>query len=134
MAERRGEFVNGCRLVYPMEDQAMRYLNLAANTMFGAAFSFVLDQRIKDTLCGTKVLKRTDYRRIADGRHVFGEMDPFGDFDLLFGAARLGLKIVEMPVRYYARTYGTTQIQRFRHGVMLAGMLAKGVRHFKLAR
>jgi glycosyltransferase involved in cell wall biosynthesis len=134
MSERRGEFVNGCRLVYPMEDQAMRHLNLAANKLFGSAFSFVLDQRIKDTLCGTKVLKRVDYERIAANRHVFGGLDPFGDFDLLFGAARLGLKLVEMPVRYYARTYGETQIQRFRHGALLAGMLAKGIRHFKIAR
>lgn len=134
IAERRGDFVNGCRLVYQMEDQAMRHLNLVANKLFGTAFSWVLDQRIKDTLCGTKVLRRVDYERIAADRAVFGDFDPFGDFDLLFGAARLGLKMVEMPVRYAARTYGETQIQRFRHGVLLAQMLVKGATFFKVDR
>ena len=134
LAENRGEFVNGSRLVYQMEDQAMRLLNLAANHFFGVAFSKVLGQPLKDTLCGTKVLRRTDYLRIAAGRDVFGDFDPFGDFDLLFGAARLGLHIVEIPVRYAARTYGETQISRFRHGLMLFGMLGRGVRHFSLGK
>lgn len=132
LSERRGEFINGSRLVYQMEDQAMRLLNLAANKFFGMAFTHVLNQPIKDTLCGTKVLLRHDYERIARNRHVFGELDPFGDFDLLFGAARLGLRIVEIPVRYKARTYGETQIQRFRHGLMLFQMLGRGIKHFKL--
>ncbi len=112
----------------------MRLLNLAANHFFGVAFGKVLGQPLKDTLCGTKVLRRTDYLRIAAGRDVFGDFDPFGDFDLLFGAARLGLHIVEIPVRYAARTYGETQISRFRHGLMLFGMLGRGVRHFSLGK
>jgi len=132
IAERRGELVNGCRLVYQMEDQAMRHLNLIANKFFGSAFSWVMNQRVKDTLCGTKVMRKTDYERIVAGRHVFGDFDPFGDFDLLFGAARLGLKIAEMPVRYKARTYGETQIHRFRHGMLLFAMLGKGIRFFKM--
>lgn len=134
LAEGRGEFINGCRLIYQQEDQAMRILNLMANKFFGAAFSYVLDQRLKDTLCGTKVLLRTDYQRIVDNRHHFGDFDPFGDFDLLFGAARLGLRIAEIPVRYRARTYGSTQINRFRNGLQLFQMLGVAWHHFKFKR
>jgi len=134
VAERRGEMINGCRLVYQQEDQAMRFLNLVANKMFGAAFSYVLDQQIKDTLCGTKVLRRSDYLRIEQNRHLFGDVDPFGDFDLLFGAARLGLRMVEIPVRYKARAYGATQIHRFRNGLQLAYMLGVATHRFKLMR
>src|SRR5690606_3892726 len=95
-----GEFVNGSRLVYGMENKAMRFLNLIANYLFGVGFSWLLGQRIKDTLCGTKVLCKTDYERIAQNRSYFGDFDPFGDFDLLFGAAKQNLKIVDMPVHY----------------------------------
>jgi len=118
----RGEFINGCRLVYPMEKEAMRFLNLLANKFFGLYFSFLLGQRLKDTLCGTKVLYKTDYEKIKANRAYFGDFDPFGDFDLLFGAAKLNLKIVEVLVRYRERTYGTTQISRFQHGWLLLKM------------
>jgi hypothetical protein len=118
-----GEFINGSRLVYPMEANAMQFANLVANKGFAVIFSFLLGQRIKDTLCGTKVLTRDQYRLIAANRAYFGDFDPFGDFDLLFGAARLGLKIVEVPVHYRERTYGTTNIQRWRHGLLLARMV-----------
>ena len=120
---RHGEFINGSRLVYPMEDRAMRFINMLGNKFFAAAFSFVLGQRLKDTLCGTKVLWRRDYERIAANRAYFGEFDPFGDFDLLFGASRLGLKIVELPVRYASRVYGDTNISRWTHGALLLRML-----------
>jgi hypothetical protein len=125
-AIRRGqaEFVNGVRLVYPMEKQAMRLINLAGNKFFGAAFSYLLGQPIRDTLCGTKVLWRRDYHRVAANRSYFGDFDPFGDFDLLFGAAKLGLKIVDLPVRYRERTYGTTNINRWSHGWLLLKMVA----------
>jgi hypothetical protein len=119
----KAEFVNGSRLVYPMEKKAMRFFNVLANKFFAAAFSFVLGQRLKDTLCGTKVLSRAHYKRLAATREFFGDFDPFGDFDLLFGAARMGLKIVEIPVHYHERTYGTTNIQRWRHGLILLRML-----------
>ena len=99
IANGKGEFINGCRLVYPMESQAMRVLNLIGNKFFGLAFSWILNQRIKDTLCGTKVLFRHEYERIAANRHYFGDFDPFGDFDLLFGASKLNLHIVEIPIR-----------------------------------
>jgi len=118
----KGEFINGCRLVYPMEKQAMRFLNLIANKFFGVLFSFLLGQRLKDTLCGTKVLFKKDYELIKNNRSYFGDFDPFGDFDLLFGAAKLNLKIVEVNVRYKDRQYGTTQISRFRHGWLLIKM------------
>jgi SAM-dependent methyltransferase len=133
ISEGRGEFVNGSRLVYPMEGEAMRFLNSIGNKVFGLALSAVLEQRLKDTLCGTKVLFRRDYERIADARGFFGDFDPFGDFDLLFGAAKQNLKIVELPVRYRARTYGETKISRFRHGAMLARMTLHAYRKFKTA-
>lgn len=122
LRKNRGEFINGCRLVYPMEKQAMRFINLIANKSFGVIFSFLLGQRLKDTLCGTKVLFKKDYEIIKSNRGYFGDFDPFGDFDLLFGAAKLNLKIVEVPVRYYERRYGSSQINRFRHGWLLLRM------------
>ena len=125
IASGKGEFVNGTRLVYPMQRGAMQFLNTLANRAFAAIFSFLLDERFTDTLCGTKVLSRRNYRRIADNRAYFGELDPFGDFDLIFGAAKLSLKFVEIPVRYASREYGTTQISRFRHGWMLIRMVAR---------
>jgi SAM-dependent methyltransferase len=131
LAEGKGEFVNGSRLVYPMEGEAMRFLNSVGNKLFGLALSAVLEQRLKDTLCGTKVLFRRDYEKIAAARGFFGDFDPFGDFDLLFGAAKQNLKIVEMPVRYRARTYGETKISRFTHGAQLARMTSYAFRKFR---
>jgi len=119
-----GEFVNGVRLVYPMEKEAMRFANLLGNKFFSLAFSWLLGQPVKDTLCGTKVLRRPDYETLAANRSHFGDFDPFGDYDLLFGAAKLGLEIVEVPVRYRERTYGTTNIQRWSHGWLLLKMCA----------
>ena len=127
----RGEFVNGTRLVYPMAEKAMRRLNFFANRAFAAIFSYLLNQRFTDTLCGTKAFWRQDYHAMVADHGYFGDFDPFGDFDLLFGAAKLNLKIVELPVRYADRTYGETQIQRFRHGLMLVRMVVFGWRKFK---
>jgi ubiquinone/menaquinone biosynthesis C-methylase UbiE len=126
LVSQKGEFINGVRLVYPMEGEAMRFLNLLGNKFFSAALSWVLEQPIKDSLCGTKVLYRQDYESIAANRGFFGEFDPFGDFDLLFGAARLNMRIVDLPVRYRARTYGETKIDRFSHGWLLLKMTAFG--------
>ncbi|WP_295458351.1 glycosyltransferase [uncultured Thiodictyon sp.] len=131
MANGQAEFVNGVRLVYPMADEAMRLANLIANKFFSWAFSWLLGQPIRDTLCGTKVLWRSDYERIAHNRAYFGDFDPFGDFDLLFGAARLNLKIMEVPIRYRARRYGETNISRWRHGVLLLRMVAFAARRIK---
>jgi SAM-dependent methyltransferase len=133
IAEGRAEFVNGSRLAYPMEGEAMRLLNTLGNKAFGMALSATLEQRLKDTLCGTKVLFRRDYERLAANRHFFGEFDPFGDFDLLFGAAKLNLKIVELPIRYRARTYGETKISRFRNGLELLRMTEYAFRKFRSA-
>lgn len=127
----KGEFINGVRLVYPMEKDAMRFLNLVGNKMFSIVFSWLLGQPVKDTLCGTKVLWKKDYERIAANRAYFGDFDPFGDFDLLFGAARLNFKIVDLPVRYRERTYGSTNIQRWRHGWMLIQMVLFASRRLK---
>jgi hypothetical protein len=130
---RRGtaEFANGVRLVYPMEHEAMRFLNMIANKIFGVTFSWLLGQRIKDTLCGTKVLWRRNYEMIAKNRCYFGDFDPFGDFDLLFGAAKLNLRIADVPVRYTARSYGETNIKRWRHGWLLLRMVVLAARKLK---
>jgi ubiquinone/menaquinone biosynthesis C-methylase UbiE len=127
----KGEFVNGTRLVYPMEHEAMRPLNLIANRLFAVAFSFLINQRFTDTLCGTKALSDVAYRRIATQRHYFGDFDPFGDFDLILGAAKSSLKIVEIPIHYGSRTYGETQISRFRDGLMLLRMMLFAFRKLK---
>jgi hypothetical protein len=118
----KGEFINGVRLVYPMEQQAMRFFNLLGNKFFSLVFSGLLGQPIKDTLCGTKVLWKKDYELIAAHRSYFGDIDPFGDFDLILGAARLNLRIVEMPIRYRERVYGDTNIRRWKHGLILLRM------------
>lgn len=127
----KGEFINGCRLVYPMDKEAMRFLNYMGNKFFGWLFSFLLGQRLKDTLCGTKVLFRNDYKKITSNRKYFGDFDPFGDFDLLFGAAKLNLKITEVIVRYRDREYGSTQISRFTHGWLLIKMSIFAARKIK---
>ncbi len=127
----KGEFINGVRLVYPMEDQAMRFLNMLGNKFFSLVFSWLLGQPIKDTLCGTKVLWKSEYEDIAANRSYFGDFDPFGDFDLLFGAARLNSKIVDLPVRYRERTYGSTNLQRWAHGWLLLRMVMLAARRLK---
>ena len=126
-----GDFINGVRLVYPMEKQAMRFFNFLANKSFSWVFSWLLGQSVKDTLCGTKVLWKSDYERIAANRSYFGDFDPFGDFDLLFGAAKLNQKIVDMPIRYRERAYGVTNIQRWKHGWLLLRMVAFAARRLK---
>ncbi len=118
----KGEFINGSRLVYPMEKEAMRFFNTVGNKFFSWLFSWLLEQPIKDTLCGTKVMFRDDYIRLQANRKFFGEFDPFGDYDLLFGAYKLNLKIIDLPIRYRERTYGDTNISRFRHGFLLLRM------------
>lgn len=134
IAEGRGEFINGTRLVYQMEEQAMRTLNLLGNKFFSRLFTWLLEQRIKDTLCGTKVLLKKDYEKIKEGRAFFGDFDPFGDFDLLFGAAKLNLKIVEVPIRYRQRTYGDIKIERFKHGMILLKMSFIAFKKLKLLK
>jgi SAM-dependent methyltransferase len=125
------EFVNGVRLVYPMEAQAMQYLNLIGNKFFSLVFSWLLGQEVKDTLCGTKVISRKDYKLLTQHWSELGRGDPFGDFDLLFGAAKLCLTIVDMPIRYKERTYGSTNINRWRHGLMLLRMVMLAARRLK---
>lgn len=132
LAEGRGEFINGTRLVYPMEKEAMRFLNKLANKFFSMLFTWILGQQVKDTLCGTKVLFKRDYEKIVTNRSFFGDFDPFGDFDLLFGAAKASLKIVEIPIRYRERTYGEIKIERFKHGILLLQMSWLALKKFKL--
>jgi len=127
----KGEFINGSRLVYPMENEAMQFLNYLANTVFSWLFSYLLNQNFSDTLCGTKVLYKRHYQKVADNRAYFGDFDPFGDFDLIFGASKLNLKVIEIPVRYKARTYGSTQISRFTHGWLLLQMVVFAYRKLK---
>lgn len=127
----KGEFINGVRLVYPMEKEAMQTLNFFGNKFFSLAFSWLLGQPVKDTLCGTKVLWKKDYELIKANRSYFGDFDPFGDFDLIFGAAKLNLKIIDLPIRYRERTYGTTNISRWKHGLLLLRMVAFAARRIK---
>jgi len=127
----KGEFINGARLVYPMEQEAMRFFNLIANKFFSIAFTWLLGQPLKDTLCGTKVLRKSHYESIAANRQYFGDFDPFGDFDLLFGAAKLNLKFVDIPIRYAERTYGETNITRWRSGLLLFRMMIFALRRIK---
>ena len=127
----KAEFVNGSRMVYPMEGRAMRFANLIANKSFAMLFAWLLGQPVRDTLCGTKALYRADYERIAANRSYFGDFDPFGDFDLLFGAARLNLRIVDLAVRYHERRYGETNISRWRHGWLLLRMSLFAARKLK---
>ena len=122
IAKNKGGFINGTRLIYPIEKNAMRFLNILGNKFFSMAFSWLLEQPIKDTLCGTKVMFKKDYQKLAENRSYFGNFDPFGDFDLLFGAFKLNLKIIDMPIRYQERMYGDTNISRFNHGLLLLKM------------
>jgi SAM-dependent methyltransferase len=128
----KGEYINGTRLVYPMDDQAMRFLNFWANRTFSVLFTWLLNQRFTDTLCGTKVLTKKNYEKIIANRSYFGEFDPFGDFDLIFGATKLNLKVVEIPIRYAEREYGETQISRFRHGWLLLKMVVFAYKKLKI--
>jgi SAM-dependent methyltransferase len=131
IASGKGELAMGSRLVYPMEDEAMQLLNTIGNKTFSLLFTWLLNQRVTDTLCGTKALSRRHYAQIVRGQEYFGDFDPFGDFDLIFGAAKLNLKILEIPVRYRARTYGVTQISRFRHAWMLLRTVLVAFRRLK---
>jgi hypothetical protein len=135
-AYRKGvaDFINGSRIVYPMEGGAMRFLNRLGNVFFAKALSWILGMRFGDCLCGTKLMRRDDYTRMVAWRREFGDFDPFGDFELLFPAAILGIGVVDVPIRYRARTYGTTQIHRFRHGLMLLKMTLMGFFRVKLGR
>ena len=127
----KGDFINGVRMVYPMEGRAMRFLNMVGNKFFSFAFSYLLGQDVKDTACGTKVLSKSYYAPIAKNRAYFGDFDRFGDWDLLFGAAKFNLKIVDLPIRYRDRTYGESKMQRWRIGVLLLRMVVLGLRRLK---
>jgi ubiquinone/menaquinone biosynthesis C-methylase UbiE len=127
----KGELVNGVRLVYPMERQAMQFFNFLGNKFFSLALSWLLGQPIKDTLCGTKAFWKSDYEKIAAGRAYFGELDPFGDFDLIYGSVKLNRRIVDLPIRYRERTYGKTNIRRWAHGWLLIKMLLVAARKIK---
>jgi len=130
----KGEYINGTRLIYPLEDQSMRFLNFWANRAFSVIFSWLLNQRYTDTLCGTKVLTKLNYEKIIANRGYFGDFDPFGDFDLIFGASKLNLKTLEVPIRYKARKYGETQISRFSHGWLLLKMVCFAYKKFKVLK
>jgi glycosyltransferase involved in cell wall biosynthesis len=131
IASGKGEYINGVRLVYPMEDEAMRFLNILGNKFFSFAFSWLLGQPIKDCLCGTKVLTRENYLRIAENRSYFGDFDPFGDFDLIFGASKINLKFIDLPIRYKERRYGDTNIDRWSHGWLLLKMVFFAAKRIK---
>jgi len=134
LATGKGRFVNGTRLVYPMEERAMKFVNYVGNWFFSKLFTWLIEQPIRDTLCGTKVLLKSDYEQIRAGRKHFGDFDPFGDFDLLFGAARLGLPIIEVPVRYRRRLAGVSKVRVSQHGWLLVAMSLVAFRRLKVAK
>ncbi len=132
LAEGKGEFINGCRLVYEMEKQAMRLLNIFGNKLFGLIFSYLLSQRIKDTLCGTKAFFRDDYQRMTRYFNYFGSYDRWGDFNLLFSASKLNLKIIDLPVHYVERIEGETKMKRrFSHGWLMLRMCWEAAKKIK---
>jgi len=131
LVDDRGDFINGVRLVYPLRDKAMRFFNLVGNKFFSLAFTWLLGQTVKDTLCGTKAIWKHSYDELAAQRSYFGEFDPFGDFDLLLGAVRLNLRIIDIPVRYGERTYGETNISRWSDGWLLLRMVMTAARKIK---
>ena len=118
----KGEFINGSRMVYPLEKDSMRFLNMIGNYCFSKIFTWLFRQRFTDTLCGTKVISKSDFKKIEETSQYFGKLDPFGDFLLIFSAVKGNLKIVELPIKYKKRVYGSTQISRFKHGFMLLKM------------
>jgi len=131
LASGKGEFINGSRMVYPMEKEAMRFLNMVGNKFFSLLFSWILGTNCKDTLCGTKAIFKSDYEKIKQNRNYFGDFDPFGDFDLIFGAYKQNLKMVEIPVHYKRRTYGSSNIHRWKHGFLLLKMSLFAMRKIK---
>jgi len=133
IASNRCEFANGCRLIYPCSKEAMPLLNVLANRFFAFLLSYLIDSRIKDSLCGTKVISKVNYQKIAENRKYFGDFDPFGDFDLLFGASKLNLHIADIPVRYYPRTYGRSNIQHFKEGLLLLKMCLYAAKKIKFS-
>ena len=128
----KADFINGSRLLYPMEGEAMRFLNHLGNIFFAKALSYVLNTRLGDSLCGTKLVSAKDYKRFIEWRNDFGDFDPFGDFELIFPASFLGLGIINIPIQYKARVYGETNISRFRHGFILLKMTMFGFFKIKL--
>src|SRR5262249_18318887 len=126
------DFVNGHRLMYPMEKDAMRFLNWLGNIFFAKLVSRLADVRVGDSLCGTKLLRRADYALIEAWRRNIGIVDPFGDFELLFFASTLRLGIIDVPIRYKARSYGATNIRRFTDGFLLLRYCARAFVRFKL--
>ncbi len=134
LATGKGDFINGSRLLYPMEEGAMRYINLLGNKFFSVVFTWLLGHYVKDTLCGTKVLRKRDYERVMAFRQTVGDFDPFGDFELLFGASAAGLRIIDLPIRYRRRLYGEPKIENFRHSVLLFRMVGKGLCSLSLLR
>lgn len=133
LVENKAEFINGSRLVYKMETGAMPLLNFMVNHAFGFLVSWIIGQKVKDTLCGTKVIYKRDYEKLVADNILEGK-DPFGDFDLIFGAAKRNLKIIDMPVYYKSRTYGTTQVKKFVNGLRLLKLCWLGFMKLKLRK
>jgi len=128
----KADFINGNRLLYPMESEAMRFINLLGNIFFAKLLSLILSIRINDSLCGTKLFSRHDYERMTAWNNDFGKFDPFGDYEMLFPASALKLGTIDIPIVYKARTYGDTNISRFRDSLKLMRMCIIGFFRMKL--
>lgn len=133
LASGEADFANGSRFVYQKEKGAMKYFNHLGNKFFAFVFSLILRQKITDTLCGSKAFFRKNWKNLYKVTKRLRKDDPYGDFTLLLGAAKLGLKVVEVPVNYRARIYGKSKISPFLDGIKLIILLVKDVRNYLLS-
>ena len=132
IATGRAEFVNGSRFIFPMEGVAMAPLNLIGNRFLSWLVSMAIGQHVSDTLCGTKVLWRRDWPAILGLAKLWGTNDRWGDYDLLFGAAKLHLRIVDLPVHYQERVSSVTKMtRRFHNGFIMLRMCGAAFIKFK---
>lgn len=134
IVENQGELVIGSRLIFNLNKKSMPAVNILGNKFFALIFSWLLNQKITDTLCGSKALSKTNYKKLLKNRKYFGERDPFGDFDLILGASKQKLKIMEIPVHYHPRKYGDSNISRFKHGVLLLKMAIEAIYKIKYVK
>lgn len=134
LIERKADFINGTRLVYPTEKGAMRFANHLGNTFFAKLFTWSLGQHFTDTLCGTKGFWRQDFMDFEKSKTGYDNFDLFGDFYLLLSAYRKNLRIAEVPVRYKTRRYGDTKMNRLKNGFRFFVMYLYFFWNYKLLR
>ena len=111
--------INCSRTTFPMEKDAMRWANYIGNRCFAIFLSILINKPISDSLCGTKVFSRKFFNLMKKNGSWESKSDPFGDFTIIFEAANNNIKILNYPVRYYARRSGAPNISRWLDGIKL---------------